>query len=136
LLKRLLEPLQRYLKVTVKKGNNGLIKMSNQNSHLVTASTKDIITFLDEVRIALGLSQQQMDTLILLLVEAEGAHLRFRMGNIEIIFGTDRLGELDDREITVDMCTSQKNYASTISYKIPQIYLQSVKKKNTFVKSP
>ena len=107
----------------------------NQKSPLVTASSKDIITFLDEVRIALGLSQQQMDTLILLLAKANGAYLQFRMGNMDILFGSDSLEDLDDKEITVEMYTSQKNYANTISYKIPRVYLHSVKKKSSFVES-
>ena len=109
--------------------------MLNEKSPLVTASTKDIITFLDEVRIALGFSQQQMDNVILLLMKAEGVHLHFRMGNMHIGFGSDSLDDSDGKEITVEMCTTQKNYANTISYKIPQAYLHSVKKNSSFVKS-
>ena len=112
-----------------------MIRMSNKKSPLVTASTKDIITFLDEVRIALGLSQQQMDTVILLLMKAEGAHLHFRVGNMDILFGSNPPEESGDKEISVEMCTSQKNYANTISYKIPQAYIHSVTKKSSFVKS-
>jgi competence protein ComGF len=109
--------------------------MMNEKSTLDTASTKDIITFLDDIQIALGLSQQQMNTVILLLAKAEVAHLYFRIGNMDIKFGSYHSEDSDDKEITVETCTSQKNYANTISYKIPQIYIHSVKKKSSFVKS-
>jgi hypothetical protein len=112
-----------------------MIRMSDEKSPLVTASTKDIITFLDDIRIALGLSQQQMDTVILLLMKAEGADLHFRVGNMDISFGSYPSEDSDDKEITVEMCTSQKNYANTITYNIPQVYIHSVKKKSSFVKS-
>lgn len=109
--------------------------MSNEKSPLVTASTKDIITFLDEIRMTLGLSQKQMDTVILLLVKANGAHLHFRAGNMDILLGSNPPEDSGDKEISIEMCTSQKNYANTISYKIPQAYIHSVIKKSSFVKS-
>jgi hypothetical protein len=113
-----------------------MIGMSNEKSPLVTASTKDIITFLDDVRVALGLNQQQMDTVILLLMKAEGANLHFSIGNVDISFGSYLSGDLDDtKEITVERCITQENYANTISYKIPQVYLRSVRKKSSFVES-
>ena len=110
----------------------------NQKYPFSNTPSKDIIAFLDEVRIALDLSQQQMDILFLLLMKAEDVDFRFRIGNMNIIFGSSSSSlsdELDDKEITVEMCISQKNYANTISYKIPQVYLHSVKKKSSFVKS-
>jgi len=51
--------------------------MLNGKSPLVAASTTEIVTFLEEVQSALGLSQQQMDTVILLLMKAEAGVLRF-----------------------------------------------------------
>jgi len=112
-----------------------MIRMMNEKSTLATASTKDIITFLDDIRIALGLSQQQMNTVILLLAKAEVAHLHFRIGNMDINFGSYQSDDSDGKEITVETCTCQKNYANAISYKIPQVYIHSVKKKSSFVKS-
>jgi hypothetical protein len=112
-----------------------MIRMSDEKFPLVTASTKDIITFLDDIRIALCFSQQQMDTVILLLMKAEEAILRFSIGNMDISFGSYPSEDSDDKEITVEMCTSQKNYANTIMYRIPQVYLHSVKKKSSFVES-
>jgi hypothetical protein len=109
--------------------------MTKQKSPLVSVSSKDILSFLEEVRLILGLNRQQMDTMILLLVEAEGAHLHFRIGNINVLFGSDTSDDSGVKEISVEMCASQKNFANTISYKIPPIYLDSVKKKNSFVKS-
>ena len=112
-----------------------MIRLLKEKSTLVTASTKNIITFLDDIRIALCLSQQQMNTVILLLEKAKGAHLHFRIGNMDILFGSNPSEDSDDKEITVEVRTSQKNYANTISYKIPQVYLHSVKEKSSFVKS-
>ena len=112
-----------------------MIRMLNEKSPLVTASSKDLITFLDDIRIALGLSQQQMNTLILLLQKANRAHIHFHIGNMDILFGNSPSEDSDDKEITVEVRTSQKNYANTISYKIPQVYLHSVKTKSSFVKS-
>jgi len=109
--------------------------MSNKKFPLVTESTKDTITFLSDVRIALALSQQQMDTLILLLAKAEGANVHFHVGNMDIEFESYNLEDSDDKQITVAMGISQKNYTNIIRYNIPQAYLHSVKKKNSFVKS-
>jgi len=108
--------------------------MSNPKSPLATASSKDIITFLDDVRIVLGLSQRQMDSLVLLLTKADGAHLDFHLGNVDIFFCSDVSEDSGDKEIIVGMCTSQKNCANTISYKIPQAYLHHVTKENSFVR--
>jgi hypothetical protein len=110
--------------------------MPNQKTHLASVSSKDIITFLDEVRIAFGLSQQQLDTVILLLAKADGAYLQFHKGNIGIFFGSnssevsnDKEISISDKEITVEMSTRQRNYTNTISYKIPQVYIRAITKK-------
>jgi hypothetical protein len=60
----------------------------NMNKKYLFTNTpsKDIIAFLDEVRIALDLNQQQMDILFLLLMKAEDADFRFSIGNINLIF--------------------------------------------------
>lgn len=54
---------------------------------------------------------------------------------MDILFGSNPPEDSGDKEISVEMCTSQKNYANTISYKIPQSYIHSVMKKSAFVKS-
>jgi hypothetical protein len=119
--------------------NERVDKMSNQNSRFVTVSSRDIITFLDDVRMALGLSQRQMDNVLSLLAKADGAYLQFRVGNIGIYFGSNSLEDsgdkeipVSDKEITVEMSNRQKNCTNTVSYKIPQIYIRSVMKKSLF----
>jgi hypothetical protein len=112
-----------------------VIIMTKKNSSLIVASKKDLISFLDEIQITLGLSQQKMDTLILLLVQSQDAHLHFRKGNMDITFSSDNFSEdPEDSEFSFEVCTGQVNYTSTISYKIPQSYLHSIKKKSSFVK--
>ena len=109
--------------------------MPNRKSPFVSTSTKDIITFLDDVRIALGFSQRQIDTMILLLMKADGANLHFHVGNIGVSFDSFTSEDSDLKEITVEKHIRQKNYSNTISYKIPQVYINSVMKKSSFVES-
>lgn len=106
----------------------------NQKSPFVITSSKDIISFLDDVRIALGLSQQQMETLILLLVEAQDAHLHFRIGNMDILFGSDSLEDSEDKKIFVEMCTSQKTTQTPLAIKFRKhTYTRSRKKAHLLI---
>ena len=88
--------------------------MLKEKSTLVTASAKNIITFLDDIRIALGLSQQQMNTVILLLEKAKGAHLHFSIGNMDILFASNPSEDSDDKEVPLK-CVPVKKITQTPS---------------------
>lgn len=89
-------------------------------------STKDAIKFLDSLRLVLGFSQQQMDVIILVLAKCETCNLNFRMENILVTFNN-----YGDRQITVERYVKQDNYASSITFDIPQVYIQSIKRKSS-----
>jgi hypothetical protein len=99
-------------------------------------STKDVINFLENIRIMLGFTQEQMDFTILLLDKCETCNLNFRNGKTLITFNC--YGDSDDagdKKITCERYIRQDNYASSISFDIPRSYIELVKKKSWLAKS-
>lgn len=109
--------------------------MLNEKSPLIMLSTKDVIKFLDGIREVLGLSQEQMDTTILLLDKCETCDLNFRIGNMLITFDCLPSEDSDEKQITVERYIRQGNCASSIRFDIPQVYIRSVKKKSSIAES-
>jgi hypothetical protein len=108
--------------------------MLNEKSPLFL-STKDVINFLENIRIMLGFTHEYMDFTILLLDKCETCSLNFRNGKTLITFNC--YGDCDDvgdKKITCERYIRQDNYANSITFDIPRAYIELVKKRSSFAK--
>ena len=108
--------------------------MLNEKSRLFL-STKDVINFLENIRIMLDFTQEYMDFTILLLDKCETCNLNFRNGKTLITFNC--YGESDDasnKKITCELYIRQDNYSNSITFDVPRTYIELVKKRSSLAK--
>jgi hypothetical protein len=95
----------------------------------ISASSQGFIKLLEDIRLLLGLSQEEMHGTLSLLEKADWGSLRFSRGNIDIRFESYRLERLNSNEISVELEVKEEDLTRSVKYNIPRAYLRLVKKK-------
>lgn len=76
---------------------------------------EDPYAALEEVRKMLGLTENELDTLLALLWKADDGHLHFHVGNVCIAFFNR---SFDEKEIVFDIEVEKEKIASSVKYKL------------------
>lgn len=96
----------------------------------LSASPHSAIKILEDIRLLLGLSQQEIVSALLLLEKADLGSLHFSRGNTEIRFDSMHSDRLNCSDICIELEVREEDLIRSVKYNIPRTYMRLVKRKS------
>ena len=94
------------------------------------SSLQGMWKLLEDTRLLLGLTPEELVATIALLEKTDCGSLWFTRGNRDIRFQSTRSDRSCYSDISLELETKEEDYTSTIKYNLPRTLLRLVKRKN------
>lgn len=94
----------------------------------LNASSKSISKTLEDIRLLLGLSEEEVATALSLLEKVDVGNLHFTRGNTDIRFQSYRSERSNCSDISVELEVREDDITRTIKYSLPRAIIRLAKR--------